>query len=459
MAETRAADLNAPLSTPVNTPGARVIVVGGGWAGLSAACTLARAGYAVELFEAARQAGGRARRVSLDGQTLDNGQHLLIGAYHETLRLLHSLDVDTALLQRKPLALHLRSAGGDFTLHAPRLPAPLHLLAALLGSQGLSPGERFRAIGMCVRLALGRFRLDEDISVATLLARHGQSRHLNETLWVPLCLATLNTPPERASARVFLAVLRDSFTGHRSNADLLFPASDLGRLLADPALATLTRLGAGVRLGQRVRALTIDETGIRGIQVGGAFHRAEHVVLAVPPHAATPLLAPHPRLQALAHNLAQFRYEPICTVYLQYPAHVSLPQTMVGLVGTTTQWLIDRRHCGQPGLIAAVISAGGEHMQIDRTALAALVQGEIARHFPDWPAVQTSWVIREKRATFACEVDSEQYRPAAQTPVPGCWLAGDYTRTGYPATLEGAVRSGLQCARQIMAASPSAVAA
>lgn len=435
----------------------RVAVIGGGWAGLSAALTLARKGYAVSLFEAARQLGGRARRVPFEGRAVDNGQHLLIGAYHETLTLLHQLGVDTdTQLHRERLNLQVRTQGqGDFTLRAPGfLPAPLHLLIALLRSHGLSLRERLRALRLCLRLALSHFRLDTDISVQALLARHGQSARVCEVLWTPVCLATLNTPPERASAQVFLRVLRDTFAQSRGDADLLFPATDLGRLLADPALDTLERLGGTVHLGRRVTALTLNEGGITGLISGEQHHDAEHVILALPPHASRPLLEAHPRLHKLGGQLARFHYEPICTVYVQYPPSVRLPQTMVGLSGTLTQWLIDRRICAQPGLMAAVISASGAHMQLDNAALIAHVSDEIARHFPDWPVPEAARVIREKRATFACEVNINALRPGVTTPVRGCWLAGDHTRTGYPATLEGAVRSGLQCARQIMASQP-----
>ncbi len=432
----------------------RVIVVGGGWAGLSAACTLARQGYAVTLFEAARQLGGRARRVRFDQQAIDNGQHLLTGAYHDTLALLHTLGVNTSeYLCREALSLRLRARNGDdFTLRAPHLPAPLHILTALLGSRGLSLRDRIRAAGMCLRLARSGFRLDTDISVQALLARHGQGARPCEVLWHPLCLAIMNIPPARASAEVFLTVLHDSFAHRRRDTDLLFPTTDLGHLLADPARKTLERLGATVHLGQRVSALEIDASGVRGIIADKQHHAARHVVLALPPHACLPLLAPHPALHTIAEQLTHFRYEPICTIYLQYPTSVRLAQTMTGLLGTTVHWLIDRRICAQPGLIAAVISAGGPHMRLDNSALIARVHDDIAHHFPDWPAPLSTRIIREKRATFACEVGINRDRPLATTAVRGCWLAGDHTRTGYPATLEGAVRSGLQCARHIMAA-------
>jgi len=432
---------------------ARVVVVGGGWAGLSAAAMLARSGLRVTLCESARQLGGRARRVLFGRHGVDNGQHLMIGAYRATLELLATLGVDEArALRRRPLRLDMHEAGGGrVRLSAPALPAPLHLIAALLGARGLGPRARWRAAAMCGHLALRGFRLEADTSVAALLERYRQPPALVRALWEPLCLAALNTPIGQASARVFLRVLGDTFTGTRHGSDLLFTATDLGALLPDPALEFIEAHGGSVHLGQRVTALQIEAGVLRGVVAGGVPLAADHVVLAVAPHSARALLAPHPELKGLEADLRRFTYEPICTVYLQYPESVALPVPMMGMLGTTGQWAFDRGLSNQPGLIAVVISSRGPHMALDNAQLVARIEAELANLFPRWPAAVETLVIREKRATFSCEVDIDAWRPPNAMPVQGGWLAGDYTDTAYPATLEGAVRSGLQCARQIAA--------
>jgi hypothetical protein len=162
------------------------------------------------------------------------------------------------------------------------------------------------------------------------------------------------------------------------------------------------------------------------------------------------LLRPHPATAALGTALQALDHTPIATVYLRYPAAVRLDSPMVGLTGTLTQWVFDRCVCHQPGVIAAVISGTGSHMDMDRAALAAQVAKELSAHF-GWPAPEQTFVVREKRATFRCGVDVDAVRPEASTPIAGLWLAGDYTANGYPATLEGAMRSGVQCARLILA--------
>lgn len=433
-----------------------VIIVGGGWAGLAAAVELCQHGVPVTLLEATRQLGGRARCVAFDAERVDNGQHLLIGAYRETLRLLALVHAPHAPpIMRQRLQLRMHTAAEEFSLTAPHLPAPLHLVAALLNARGISTSERHKALRFCIALAWRRFQLADDISLAQLLAQHRQTPRLIECLWEPLCLATMNTPLNEASAQVFLTVLRDAFARRRADSDLLFAAMDLGNFFPTAALEYIEQHGGRVVLAERIGELRIANGAIAGAASAQQLHASENVVLATPAYAAARLLIPHVALQTIARNLEQFTYEPICTVYLRYPAHVTLNTGMAGFTGTLTQWLIDRAHCEQPGLLTAVISARGAHMDLDNEALIQRVRAEIALYYPAWPAPYDAMVIREKRATFACRVGINALRPANATPVRGLWLAGDYTATGYPATLEGAVRSGVQCATQILAASKS----
>lgn len=423
-----------------------VVVVGGGWAGLAAAVELSDLGHRVILLEASRQLGGRARGIDFDGDRVDNGQHLLIGAYRETLRLMARVGVrEQPACLRLPLCLEVRGPHDTLLLKTPRLPAPLHLAAALLAGRGLTVNERLRALRLALRHHRSGFALPKDVSVAELLA--DQPARLVRLLWNPLCLATLNTAPERASARVFLRVLRDAFARTSRDSDLLIPRVDLGRSFPEPAMDFITRRGGEVRLGARVTALDVQQGCATGVWLNDEYLAASQVILAVPPHIAARLLSVHEAGAPLARTLAAFAHEPIATVYLRYPAHATLPVVMLGLADGTAQWLFDRRVCGQPGLLAAVISGPGEHTDMPRDALAAQVEREIAGHFPHFPAPLAHFVVREKRATFRCDVGIDAHRPQARTPLAGCWLAGDYTDTGYPATLEGAVRSGVQCAR------------
>lgn len=427
-----------------------VIIAGGGWVGLAAAVELCHRGIPVTLFEAAKQVGGRARCVAFDGDTVDNGQHLMIGAYRETLRLLARVHAPHPIpVARHALQLQLFTTAADYALRAPLLPAPLHLVAALLGARGLTFAERQRALRFCIAMAWRGFVIESDISVAALLNAHRQTPRLIECVWEPLCLATLNTPLSDASAQVFLRVLHDAFARRRADSDVLFATTDLGQLFPAPALDYIEQHGGTVRLGARVDAVHADDGHGLSVQISGERHHAQHVILATPSYTTQKLIAPFPALAPIARNLEQLAYEPICTLYLRYPAATSLGTDMIGFTGTLTQWLVDRSHCDQPGLMAAVISARGAHMDLDNAELTRHVIAEIAQRFPAWPAPHTTQVIREKRATFSCCVNVNALRPRNLTAIPNLWLAGDYTNTGYPATLEGAVRSGVACTEAI----------
>ncbi|MDT8387329.1 MAG: hydroxysqualene dehydroxylase HpnE [Thiogranum sp.] len=429
-----------------------VVIVGGGWAGMAAAVELCDNGAPVVLIEAARQLGGRARSLRFGEHVVDNGQHIITGAYQSLLELLERIGVATEnTFTRIPLTLHC--LGGDrLSLHlrAPRLPAPLNLTGALLKARGLSLRDKLQALRFGRRLQLIDIAIDRDISVQALLHSEGQTPALIAKLWEPLCIATLNTPIGDASARIFLRVLRESFSRQRKHSDLLLPRVELGNLLPNPGNEYLERHGARVMLGQRVTAVHCASGRVRGVTVGNQTLPASHVVLATPHIVSRRLLSAEPLLEPLCTKLAALGNAPVITLYLQYPTSVQLPHSMTGLHGSVVQWVFDRSHCGAPGMVAVVISATGIHTQMDNDSLTSKVAAELAAAFRHWPAHQRSLVVREKRATFSSTTGIDAHRPDNRTAMPGLWLAGDYTCNGLPATLEGAVRSGLSCARAII---------
>ena len=425
----------------------RVAVIGAGCAGLAAAAELASHGIGVVLFEAGREPGGRARGLDWKDRRLDNGQHIMLGAYRETLRLLRlaGVDTDTALL-RLPLQLIQH---GQFELRAAHhLPAPLHVLIGLLRAKGLSGHERLAALRFMASIRLCGFRLAQDETLGAFLAGHRQPERLVKWLWEPLCLAALNTPLKHASAQVFLNVLRDSFSNSISSSDLLLPRCDLSLLLAAPLAKYLAQHGGEMRLGAPVTAITKTPEGF-ALECRDNRECFSHVIAAVPPFRLGALLTRLPQLAEAATQCAGYDYQPIYTVYLQYTADVRLPFPMLGLVGGHAQWVLDRGALdGQAGLLAVVISAEGDHQSLSQPALAAQVADELKRAFPALPPPQWHKVIAEKRATFACY--PKLARPAQRTPLENFYLAGDYTAGDYPATIEGAVRSGIACAHLLL---------
>jgi len=441
---------------PKQTNKKSVVVVGGGWAGLSCAVELSRIGYPVTLLESARQLGGRARRVAFNDYAVDNGQHVLLGAYRQTLALFNILGISlNDKLLRQSLNLHLLSTEGNkYNLHLPALITPLNLFIGLLRAKGFTLYDRWRALVFGFKLFAnaiipGTGKGSDDISVIDLLKKEKQTLTNIRALWEPICLASLNTTIDEASASIFVRVLHDTFCRAQSDADLILPNIDLGALLPDPALDYIEQHGGNVHLSKRVTDITVEQRHITGIVCDSEAYPAEHVVLAIPPHACMPLVKDHPALHDIAYNLSGFSYNPIVTVYIKYPKSVKLDQPVQALIGTTSQWVIDRRLAGQPGLMAVVISGPGPHMEKDNDTLRNTIEGELAECFPHWPRPDDAMVIREKRATFSSRVGVNALRPENTTNVDGLWLAGDYTKSAYPATLEAAVISGRYTAELI----------
>ncbi|WP_343586364.1 hydroxysqualene dehydroxylase HpnE [Herbaspirillum sp.] len=441
-------------------PAGHYAVIGGGWAGCAAAVTLAAAGKRVSLFEAGKILGGRARRVEIGGRTLDNGQHILLGAYSASLSLMKQVGVKPAdAMLRLPLQMRYPSQTGmDFI--APRLPAPLHLAVALLRARGLECADKMALARFSTTARWMGWQLHQDCSVAELLERFDQTPRLIKLMWNPLCIAALNTPPERASAKVFLNVLRDSLGARRAASDMLIPRTDLSALLPQAAAAFIEQRGGRTIAGTAVASLhAMGETGIWRLQdrQGGDLGEFAGVVVATGADVAAQLLdeAQDLAIPCDTSALRALAYEPITTCYLQYAPTLRLPLPFCALADDPQrrawgQFVFDRGQLnGDAGLLAVVVSAAGRAIEDGHAALLEGIAQQLATDFgrPELSVPQWSKVITEKRATFSC---TPELRRPDNTGLPtGLALAGDYVAGDYPATLEGAVRSGIAAARSI----------
>jgi squalene-associated FAD-dependent desaturase len=418
----------------------RVAIVGAGWAGLAAAVAAVRAGHAVTVFEAARVAGGRARTLPVrlpDGTelSLDNGQHILIGAYVESLGLMAQVGVQPAdVLLRLPLVLRHPDGGG---LALPSWPAPLDAGWGILTARGWTWRDKWSLLRASSRWQLAGFRCGADVSVADLST--GLTQRVRDELIEPLCVSALNTPAARSSGEVFLRVLRDSLFGRGyggwGGSNLLLPRASLGQLFPDAAEDWLAKQGAEVRIGRRVQAIA---GGADRLDVDVDGETFDAVVLACPPWEAARLARGCEGTQAWAAQVDALAYEAIATVYVTGGPRLALPMLALHAApGAPAQFVFDRSQLGGPeGLLAFVVSASDAERSVIEAQVVAQARGL------GWDVTPLQTVV-EKRATFACVPGLR--RPPVRV-APRVWACGDYTAGPYPATLEGAVRSGLEVA-------------
>ncbi|HEY1396092.1 hydroxysqualene dehydroxylase HpnE [Roseateles sp.] len=416
----------------------RLAVIGGGWAGLAAAVEAVSLGAAVTLFEMAPSLGGRARSLEGIAPALDNGQHILIGAYTDTLALMRRVggDPESDLLR---MPLRLRYPDRE-TLRLPSGPPTLAFLRGVLACTAWSWRDRLQFLATSSLWTMRGFRCDPALTVAQLCA--GLPRAVRDDLIDPLCVAALNTPSTQASAQVFLRVLKDALFSGPGSADLLLPRRGLSALLPTPARAWLLSRGAELRT-QRVQH--VQAKGQQWTVDGDVFDAIVVACTSVEASRLTRDLAPHWSAAAGA-----FEFQPIVTIYLE-SAGSALPTPMVALRESTdepAQFAFDLGQLGQhPGLFSLVVSGAASWVAqgLEATGIAALAQAQ--RHFQWATPPKIVRVLSEKRATFACTPGL--IRPEASIR-PGVWAAGDYLAGPYPATLEGAVQSGLSAARSAM---------
>jgi len=435
-----------------------IAIVGGGWAGLAAAVELCKHHHKVTIFESSPQLGGRARSMIWNGLTLDNGQHLMIGAYQQMIECLKTIQADTSQLfkQLPHRMLMLDSQNGKiaFDLQLPTYPAPLHLLFGVLNTPSLSIKEKI--------LLLLRFNkllntpIKNDISVSEWLsgAKLPDSYRIN--LLEPVCLAALTTHPQQASAKAFQSVLQQTFNAPADFTDLLIPTTDLGKVF--PALAEkfILQHGGEIKTRCKVQQLHHDNNQVHSVQINNEVINFDQIILATPPKASVKLLQEIPACDNISEQINKLRFEPVSTLYLQFEEPLSLPYPMLGMINGLSEWVFERATSGHNDVLAVVISAQGEHLKLTEENLVNTIYKELSNTIENLPELLNSKLIIEKRATFQCHPDVDKNRPGINTDLRNLKLCGDYVyieennQPGLPSTLEGALRSGVKCAQSII---------
>lgn len=429
-----------------------VIIIGGGWAGLAAAVDLSRQGMPVHLIEAAKQLGGRTRRVLFADKAVDYGQHILFGSFRHTLELLETMSVHPSkVLKRYSFEfVHQYSATESLRFKLPSLPFPAQMLFGLGLLRGLSWKEKLSILGVFADIRNQKISTEADVSLHQTLTERHQSIKALELFWHPLCQMLLNTPIRDTSTMVFLDFVRNLFLQTRGDASLLIPPGELSRVIADPAADFIDLHGGKIQLGYQTSGLNVEAGVIKGVYLGNELVRGSHVVLTVPASSLPGLFAPVPALQEIVQQVKNLKYRTITQLYLKYPSKTFLPATYVFLPGPLAGFIVDKRYQGHPGVMAVSIDGNIETLGLTESELIQTVTRELARLFPHWEPPRQHLMVPVDDAAVLCETQINASRPPIHTTIEGLWLAGEYVAGESWLSLDNAIASGRKCAQKIL---------
>jgi len=430
----------------------KVIIIGGGFAGLSAAAELSSAGFHVTLIEQRRFLGGRAYSF-LDKNTgleLDNGQHILMGCYENTFRFLEKIGVTDKLYFQKDLCVDfLDTTGAAYRLSCLPLPAPLNILSGILRFKAISLAERIRMLNMAKGVLFGNTsNSSHDLTITEWLKMLGQGKKARETLWDIITIATMNEHPDNSSAAIFRNVMKKAFFSHRRNSRIVLPVVPLSRLFADNADTYIRQNGGAIEKGIEASALLTGNNAVSGVKLkDGRVFRGDYYISAVPYYSKL--------LGTEFNSVPELQPSPIISIHLLFNKPL-MEHTFAALFNSPIQWVFNKekifRDTAYRGLLSIVISGAHKYIDVPSEKLVEIALRELKKVIPATSTARLlhSKVIKERHATFSPQPGVNKFRPSQKTSIKNLFLAGDWTDTGLPATIEGAVLSGHKCAKAIV---------
>jgi hydroxysqualene dehydroxylase len=441
-----------------------VVIVGGGFAGLSAGVALAELGIRVTLFESKPALGGRAFSFpdTESGDLVDNGQHVVMGCYHQTLDFLERLGTRGKLIVQRNLEIEMLDGPARAGyLRTAALPGPFHMTAGLMRYKHLTLAERLGVLRAGMRMMsmrrFARARLSR-MTVAEFLNLTRQSLQARRTFWHPLAIATLNEQPELASAALLAEVMKRAFFSRRDDSAFLYPAVGLSELYCGAARDLIERRGGVVVSRAIVDSLEMSDGIVSAVSLrDGAKLPAANFIVAVPPAQLLRMLPGELVSDGLFCKVGQLKSSPIICVHVWLDRQVT-SSAYVGFVGTTTQWLFNKRRifsqfgAQHPGYLSFVISGARELVELPNDDLLKIIINDLRAMIPAGRQAQVirALVLKEKHATFAADPASDALRPTVRTPIANLFLAGDWIQTGLPATIESAVIAGRSAAAEVV---------
>lgn len=435
-----------------------VLIIGGGVAGLSAAVDCSRRGLSVMLVEQKQRLGGRTYSFHHPetGDEVDNGQHLMMGCYHSTLKFLKIINcLDLVEIQHNLSIVFRHADKPPTTLQTASLPAPLNVLAGLLRLKSLSFFQRVSLLKVGIEMLMKNPDTNnhlQSISVSQWLDEMNQSEENKQYLWDIIAIGALNDSTERISAALFVKVLRSAFLGSRKNASMIIPKKGLSTVLVDGAVKFLRQRNGKIVLNSTIEKYEIQDSRITNVLLSNMETLHPRAVISAVPYFDIPKLFGDTELIGLT-GLDNFISSPIVTIHLWFDAHF-VNEQFAALLDSPIHWVFNKSKIygkENQGLmyLALVVSGAHDLVEKEKGELLELAHAELKRFYPAASIAKIihSLIIKEKRATFSPKVGIEQFRPSHATSIKNLFLAGDWTDTKLPATIEGGVQSGFECAR------------
>ncbi|MBI4417391.1 MAG: FAD-dependent oxidoreductase [Ignavibacteriales bacterium] len=437
-----------------------VLIIGGGISGLSAAVELSSRGASVLLLEQRPHLGGRTYSFKdrKTGDSVDNGQHLLMGCYHETRRYLEIIDsAHLAELQKNLRIDFIHAKKGSAALKCLALPAPLHVLSGLLRLKTLSFANRLKLLRIGTELLAASSVKESELASLTVdqwLEKCGQPEENRKYLWDIIAVGSLNDETSKVSALLFYRVLKAAFLGNRLNASLLVPRVGLSELLVHPAEEYLKQKGVVIRKGAEVQKIEGGRDGVMAVVCNRRREKARSYISAIPYFALQSVLVDSFKSSPSLARLSRFQSSPIITLHLWFDRTV-MEQEFVAVLDSTVQWIFNKSALlgiqRKDQQLSLVISAASKIVNLPKERLVRIALNELSELLPHTREARLvhSLVIKEKRATFSPVPDVISLRPGTRSGIPNLFLAGDWTDTGFPATIEGAVMSGRKAVEEV----------
>jgi len=417
---------------------ANVIVIGGGLAGLSSAVYLTKAGHKVTLLEASPKLGGRAYSFMHPGTktTIDNGQHIMMGCYENTLDYLYLINAEEGIELQKKLNVDFRGRGGKkFSLNASWFFYPLNLLISILGFKALSFSERIKVIKFFARLFFLNIDSMKNLTVSEMLTDYGFKKNIRKSLFDILVVGTLNTSPDKASASVFADVLKKMFFKGNFSSTIIIPKVGLSELFCRPSVNFIIERGGNVIVSEKVTELKIErDTIVEVVTAESSYRNFDHVVSAIPLYSIKSIIPNY--FETVGKK---FSYSPIVTLHVWLDVEI-FTKRFYGLINSKIDWLFNHQTH-----ISLITSNAGDLVNLDERSVADIFFKELADYFPEFnPGQVVEYkLIKEKRATFIPTPGLDKTRKSIISPYNNLTLAGDWTNSGLPSTIEGAVKSGI----------------